>query len=318
MYWSEGGIYAVVPDEISGELSAQNISIDRIQTFYNDISAEGKNDAQGYYDSQNKKVLWLYKDSAEDFYLYNKILFLDVTLNAFYPYEIESSSTLPRVLGVDNLISGTSTGDTFNVIDGDGDTVTAASEANDVIISTEGIIKDIVRSTHYLVVWPDGSDWDYTYADFTDTNFKDWATLGTDHYYDAYVETGYKVANDAVRKKQVTYIGVVCERTETNWSFADDSEDYINPSSCQMTSMWDYYENTASNKWSAAQQVYRFRRYVAPDSGATFANFYPDYITTKNKLRGIGKSLRLKFASEDGKDLKILGWQIFYSGTTNP
>ena len=318
LYWSDGGIYAIVPDENTGDLRAENITVETIQTFYNDISAEGKDSVVGFYDNKNKVVIWLYKDSSETYMVLNKSLRYDPVLKAFYPFSFEESATLPRILDIDSYLLGTTTGQTFNVVDGSGDTVTSDSEANDVVITTEGIAKDIEQSLHYFTIWPDGTDWDYTYSDLTDTAFKDWADAGTNNYYDAYVETGHKVKGDAIRPKQAPVVGVVCERTETNWSFADDGEEYINPSSCQMTTKWDFYENTASNKWNGPHQTYRFRRYVAPDSGATFDNFYPDVVVTKNKVRGRGKALKIRFAADDGKDLKLLGWQIFWSGNTNP
>ncbi len=321
LYWSDGGIYAIVPDPQTGTLRAENITTNTIQTYYNDIPAEGRELAVGHYDNQNKKVIWIYKDSAATYTELSKILFYDPVLRAFYPYEVESGTNIPRLLDIDDYIIGQNTAATYNVITGGGDTVTADSGTNDVVITTPGLAKDIERSVHYLSVWYDSdtSEWKYTYSDFTDTDFKDWADTGTDYFYDAYVETGYKVNNDAVRSKQTPYIGVICERTETNWSFADDGEEYIGPSSCKMSAYWDFYENTASNKWSDPYQVYRLKRYVAPvDDSTTFTNLYPDIVVTKNKVRGRGKALRLRFEGEDGKNLKLLGWQIFWSGNTNP
>ena len=33
-------------------------------------------------------------------------------------------------------------------------------------------------------------------------------------------------------------------------------------------------------------------------------------VVTKNKLRGSGKTLSLKIQSEEGKDMKLLGWSV--------
>lgn len=319
LYWSDGGIYAIVPDPQTGKISSRSLTVDTIQTYYNNITAEGKESAVGHYNNTDKKVIWLYKDSVETYNILNKALFFDPLRQAFYPYEFEAGTDVPRLIGIDDYIIGTSTAGTYNVVTQDGDTVQTASGTNDVVITTEGLAKDIEKSVHYLSLWYVNSNWTYTYSDLTDTEFKDWADTGSDYYYDAYVETGYKVNNDAVRAKQTPYIGVACERTETNWSFVDDGEDYINPSSCLLSAYWDFYENTASNKWVGPHQVYRLKRYVTPiDDSTTFDNLYPDVVVTKNKVRGRGKSLRLKFEADDGKDLKLLGWQIFWSGNTTP
>ena len=47
-----------------------------------------------------------------------------------------------------------------------------------------------------------------------------------------------------------------------------------------------------------------------------FNNGFP-VVVTKNKIRGAGKALRIRFESESGKDFDFLGWAIAFSGNTD-
>lgn len=64
-------------------------------------------------------------------------------------------------------------------------------------------------------------------------------------------------------------------------------------------------ETSASNKFSEEVQVYRYR------------NGYLVAIA-KNKVRGRGRALQLRFTSEPGKDFNLLGWGITYGKNTKP
>jgi hypothetical protein len=42
-------------------------------------------------------------------------------------------------------------------------------------------------------------------------------------------------------------------------------------------------------------------------------------VTTRNRIRGIGKAIQFRFeCDEAGKDFDLLGWQVFYQGNTQP
>ena len=43
------------------------------------------------------------------------------------------------------------------------------------------------------------------------------------------------------------------------------------------------------------------------DGGFDYGHYV---ITTKSKIRGTGRAVRLRFESEPGKDMHILGWSI--------
>jgi hypothetical protein len=105
MYWAEGGIYALTPDQISGTLNAQNITENVIQTLYEDINSIARTTATGFYDKLERKVKWLYNnDSDYDGvtlpYSYNKELILDTVLSAWYVNDIvDADSDSPFLSG---------------------------------------------------------------------------------------------------------------------------------------------------------------------------------------------------------------------------
>ena len=83
-----------------------------------------------------------------------------------------------------------------------------------------------------------------------------------------------------------------------------------------MQSRWDFTDNVYPGKWADEVQVYRQLRAFFTAGAGPFDDGYP-LVITKNKLRGRGKAVQFKFASEAGKDMKIVGWTGTFVGNTN-
>jgi len=62
--------------------------------------------------------------------------------------------------------------------------------------------------------------------------------------------------------------------------------------------------------------VYRQNRPFFAEPLTTFDDSYP-LVISKNKIRGRGKALQLKFASESGKDMQLVGWTTTFVGNEN-
>ena len=64
-----------------------------------------------------------------------------------------------------------------------------------------------------------------------------------------------------------------------------------------MSARWDWSQHEGAYLWDSQQQVYR------P------GEFYKlkEYVTTKTRVRGSGKSLQLHFESDGDKDFRIAG-----------
>jgi hypothetical protein len=80
---------------------------------------------------------------------------------------------------------------------------------------------------------------------------------------------------------------------------------------------WDFADDGLSGKWSAYQNVYRHLYRTPTNPGATTAGYDTGHslVITKNKIRGRGRSLKLRFKAEADKDMVIVGWATTLNGT---
>lgn len=287
MYWGGDGIYHIHTDQF-GSYIADNISYGHIQNLFNGIGVDDRNNATGSYDTYDRKVRWLYYDRITDT-TPTKELILDVGLKAFYVNTINSiGPSVPRIIGY-------YTGPAYTV-------------------------NNITRETQYVAVTSLTSNVQYTFAQYNDQTFNDWVSedgVGVDS--PAYVVTcqqalviiGYSARDDFQRQKGVPYIFVHLERTEDGFTL-DGNGDLIpnNQSSCFMQAQWEWSNSAASNRWGKTYQVYRYKKLYSPsgvddpfDTG--FAT-----IVTRNRLRGSGKVVSIKFSTEPGRDCHIYGWSL--------
>lgn len=297
-WWSKVGIMGMSQKSglfgtIDGAFDRTNMSEQTIQSFYNlEIPEDSKRYAKGVYDPATNCLQWLFRsDETPSVYMYDRLLNLDLTLGAFYPWTVETVgpyiSDIFTTLSINTLGSGTEIRSSF--------------------------IK-------YLCAVPqDETDaYKYTFGFFKNQEFADWQgfdTVGSS--YMSFVETGYELLEDAMRKKQAPYVFCYFRRTEQN--YVADGDDYTvdNPSSCYFQVKWDWASSSASNKWSTKVQAYRFRRVPQfSEDDLTFDTGFP-IVVTKNKVRGNGKAIQFRFESDEiGKDFDLLGWAVPFEGNT--
>ena len=79
-----------------------------------------------------------------------------------------------------------------------------------------------------------------------------------------------------------------------------------------MQARWDWANTSASNKYSTEVQVYRNAQ-----PSATIAGGYP-IVVTKNKVRGKGRAVQIRFTSQTGKDAELIGWGIWFQKNLRP
>lgn len=318
-YWSKGGIYTLVSNEITGRLKAQNITETTIQTHYLDIPSVGKANATGFYDVASRQVRWLYNDSSSYTgvklkHKYNRELILDLTLNAISTVTIgELSTNSPFVAGY------LSTPNFLTVVDTQSVVVNAEQvqvNAEDVVITSQ-VRGRGTSSRKYLTIVPSATTYSFTLSNFNNTDFLDWEqadSTGVDA--PAAVETGDTVFEDLMRSKQVTYFVAHFDRTENSFVDVAGNIEFDNPSGCLVQSRWAFADSGNSGKYGKQFQAYRFNRaFIAGGVGDTF-DYGQAVITTKSKLRGRGKALRFRLDSEAGKDLQLIGWAINVTGNT--
>ncbi len=298
-WWSKVGIMGMSQKSgmfgtIEGAFDRTNVSEQTIQSFYNnDISAESKRYAKGAYDPATNSIQWLFRaGNTPGNYLYDRILNLDLSLGAFYPWTVSTN--------------GPYISDIF-----------VTSTINDPIDTTTAVRGSFIK---FLCAVPTGTNYNYTFGYFRNDDFADWVLFDNVGVpYMSFVETGYELLDDAMRNKQGPYVWCYFRRTED--AFEPDGDDYTltKPSSCYFQAKWDWSDSSNSNRWSTKIQVYRFRRQpTVNEDNLNFDNGFP-VVVSKNKVRGAGKAIQFRFESNEiGKDFDLLGWAVPFSGNTTP
>jgi hypothetical protein len=126
--------------------------------------------------------------------------------------------------------------------------------------------------------------------------------------------TGYELLGDIQRDKQVPYLTMHFERTETGFEQNGDDLTPIGESSCRVQAQWDFANSATSGKYGDEFEAYRLLRNYTPSGTSDTFDYGYRVITTKTSLRGSGKALSLKLSSSAGKDLHVLGWAINSDG----
>lgn len=317
LYWADKGIYALSADQSSLSLSVQSISEVTVDTLYKNIPAISKRFADVCYDKFNSKVYWMYNSTltSESGFtsFYDKALVLDLRLQAFYEHHFPTVDTDNTLLGAAVYKRDLSfSEEVFNIVAGS-DNVIASS---DNVVFTAASATSSNDQSIIFFAYPTsvfGSGYVAAFATLSDRDFIDWADQDGD-YFDSYVETGYETLESPANVKSIGSLHCYFNRTEER--FVSDGAGGITfdyPSSCLMTAKWEWTNTGTANRWSTPQQVYRLR--VPFISGGDLQPFDYDYsvITTRNKVRGKGKAVVLRFESEDGKDFQLLGWSVEYS-----
>ena len=302
-WWSRFGIHTMQTDPVSGQGSEQNLTLPTIQSYWDKIESAAKLKVTATYDSINKRIFWSYPNDGEEVTAkLNNFLILDVPLRAFYPWKVsDQTSDTSCVVGVAFYSSYGANELELDVTTNSGvdDVVTSAG---DDVVSTQ--ISTVTTGDPAIVlICRNGSDDKITMGGFTSISFKDW----TDANYDSYAETGYDFVGDVVTKKSAPYIVTYCRLTETGFTGnEDDGYEAVRPSSLLVSSAWDFNETFGAN-----QQAYRKKFPVVVDPNNLSVYDYPEsVITSRLKVRGTGRSVRIRYDSEEGKDFLLIGWGV--------
>lgn len=298
-WWSRFGIHTLAFDQVTGQGKEQNITLPTIQTFWDNIDLEAKTKVVSVYDSINKKIYWMYPDVGETVESkLNNILILDLALQAFIPWRIEDEATnTDCIVGV-SFFSGYGSADqALDVWTAGGDDV--VTSGGDDVVSTQSSLV-VTGDPAVILIIRDGATNKLTMGAFTGKSFLDWGTAN----YTSYAETGYDFVGDLTLKKNAPYITIYCRSTEEGWTGSEETGwELVRPSSLLVSTAWDFKKT-----FGQSQQVYRLKYPLIPES-TTFD--YPDsVITTRLKIRGHGRSMRIRYESEEGKDFMLLGWGL--------
>lgn len=317
LYWSDDGIYHLQRNQL-GDWEAASISNNRIQNLYDGISVNSKENVVGVYDSFQKKVRWLYQNTINTAQQQKELIF-SLNLNAFWERHVSQivGNGLPIVLS-NFQTNPYKVSDIISPVSLLGSTITVSGVA--VTVTTEDASLDAsLNEVGYMIVTKISPQLEYTFGFYTNTEFIDWKSvngIGVDA--PSILVTGTASSGDNIKYKQMPYIVTHMKRTENGFT-TDVNGDFIpiNQSSCLLQSQWDWTNSANANKWGVPTQVYRYRRvYMPVDINDPFDTGY-ETIVTKNKLRGRGRALALKFQSEPKKEMHIYGWSMILLGNAN-
>lgn len=300
-WWGATGIFTVTREDISQAASGVDISKPSVQTFWEDIGGEQRNDAVGAFDKLNKRVFWLYGDDAVTKYKYNRVLILDIPLQAFYPWDFSDESANTNYIVGMSYFSGLGAQETTSDVFANTDDVLSSSGVNDVVVTQSLAVLSGEVEIKFMV--RDGDTGSLTFATITNSDFLDWGTED----YSSFAEAPYDFSGDLTTYKHGIYVTCYFNRTETGFTGNETSGyDPIGESGCLLKAYWDL-----KSAASSSQQAYRFRRPVIVDI-ADLASFnYPNIsVVTRNRIRGRGRTLKLRFESQQGKDFQLQGYEV--------
>lgn len=308
-WWSKDGIHTLSFDEVSGNGTEENLSIATIQTFFDEIDGNARLNCHGVYDSSNKRVHWFFANNNEIVNnKKNRVLTLDIAIKAFYPWSVsDSQGSTSYIVGAEYINAFGSDFVNFDVFTSIGeDVVTAAGD--DVVINQLSQLAKANSNISLLIY--DGATGKLTMGLFSGTDFLDWG----DANYSSYAEAGYDFIGDLVLKKNSPYIQVYLRPTEEGFTGSEEAGyTPIRESSLLVSSYWDFRKTTSST----AQQAYRLKYMPIVDAGELASWNYPEEIvTTRLKMRGHGRSMRLRFESEQGKDFVLLGFGVIHAANS--
>jgi len=303
VWWSKHGIHTVTVDSVSGNASDENLSIPTIQEFFDKIDGNAKDKCKGTYDSINKRVLWFYPKNGESVdNKKNRVLTLDVALQAFYPWEVSDEvADTDYILGAEYYSGFGSDILDVNVVTATGDNVVTSTGDNVIIQRLSQIAQ--ADSSIILMVYNGTTD-KMTMGLFKGTDFLDWNSAD----YTSFAEAGYDFMGDLILKKTSPYIQVYMRPTEEGYTGTlQTGYDPIRESSLFVSAFWDFRRSSSSDP----QQAYRLKYVPVVDPTNLDLWDYPEeVVSTRLKLRGYGRSMRVRFESETGKDFVLLGYGV--------
>lgn len=320
-YWGEGGIWRVQPSQLDDTLAVDRVTRGTIQTFYDAIGNAAKAYARTFYDPYAKKIYWLYNDTdaytgVSARFIYNRVLIMDTSLEAFYTYTISDlDANSPQIAAFTLKTPGNESVTTYDIF----------VNEDDVEESGDDIVQDVAFESFNTVqlkalcfVQNEDTTWSYTFGEFKDRGFTDWKTWdqaknnisNTGADYSSYIQTGWRNSQDATRDKTITHLTSFFNRTETGYaSVSDGVVEFDNPSGAQVQVRWDYTDKDVGN-WTTQQQAYRLARWYIPEDATDPFDYGYTTIRTKMRMRGRGEAFSVRYDSDTGKDMQLLGFAV--------
>lgn len=307
MYWSSSGIMALQVDQ-SGASKADNVTELTIKSFYLNIPVANRKYAQGVYNRTQKIVWWGYNKNVgaltqEDRYIKNRILCFDTRIGAWYAYDISLNSHLPVSLVTTSESSVSS--ETFNVV----------VNTDEVIVNTDDVVADVDipnasnQSFKLLTMTLSGGTYRMSWGEMNNESYMDWGVDAA-----AYMLTGYNMGSTGPgRAKTIGHVQAFLKKCPID---LDANSVPLKTASVTLETRWDFTDNGTPGKWSSPYETYRLLRPYFSEPSVSVETGYP-LVITKNKVRGRGKAVQMKWSSSPLKEMKMAGWSVGFVENTN-
>lgn len=296
----KNGLFGPVQNNVDKLIITNNT----IQGYYNQLSDLSRQTAQVAYDPATNVIQWMFKNPVATWTPYFD-WFLNFNLNtrSFYPWSIPSSMA--------DIVP-----------------FPAAVFITPLPIRLSGETDRYLSYFKYLFVQPDSPSFKICFGQFYDNSFSDWRTFEgeTGYEYSSYLETGFemlgtpsadgsKMVPALMRKKRIPFLMSYLQSTETAWVSVSTGQYVVDkPSSCILTTKWDWSRSAVSNKWSSPVELYRRSHIQIPDNTSTSLDTGYPTVVSKNKIRGNGRAIQFKFETHEiAHDFNLLGWAVIYA-----
>jgi len=267
-YAADDGVYQIGAAQESRKVVATNITEPKVDSFYNDVTHSDLVNSVSVYDNK-EKVYSLH---------YGPVNALDKTLNL----RLKSGSWYPY---------------TF---DTDSDTLSATFRIAYPFYSQESRTN---TGAKFLVYSDDGVAPVYSINEYNDAAFVDFGNAPIE----AYLDLAPLTLDNPQFDKSAPYVTSYFQFTETSITGVDvdGKAIYTYPSSALLTPKWEWHSTVGGQKIGRQRQVYRFREPLAAADGSFDIGL--TVVTSRDKIRGHGKALGLKYETEAGKDMRLIG-----------
>lgn len=260
-YWSPTGIYTIgVNPETGSTIFAQSVSLNTIQTYYNNLAQFSKENCKGVYDYTSNRIYWYFPTNVDQLNNLDGCLVYDLTYNCFMPQnvtEAEGRSTLDV----------TEVSQSYEIEP----TVYLRAGGNKVIAGEDKVLAVDETSTDYhrwtsvqhLITKHDLTGYKFSIGDFNDREFKDW-----EYYdYDSYLVSRPITLGDTYFNKQTPVMQTLFRRTE-EYKLNKRSDEYLT------TYNFKPYKNTlTSTRINSYTDVLNAGKFVKANIALDFSDF---------------------------------------------
>ncbi len=306
-FWGLSGIYMISRNDLTLRGGNNDLTYNTIQTLYDEIDPQSKQEVVGTYDAFLRTFRWLYRNTAlPNDSFFNKELVYDTVLSAFYLFEINVPDyNYPFIIDYASSNSILSVLDDFDVLVGSDEVMTIT---DNVVIKDKTSSSTHKGSLKYLTAVKIGATHKITFSHFRNSSFRDWYSYnGVGIDAEARMLTGYTTGGTAMLEKSIEYLHVYMKRTELG---LNEFGNFIDPSSCSMQVQWEWTNSISSGRWGRETEVYRLPRiYAFNDLPSDFDYGYTTVIT-KNKIRGKGRAMSILFKTKPDHNCVLYGWGI--------